>query len=63
MHPAVVSGIVTDDVSVSYWPIISPFPITVPQVLAKVNLAQLLFSFSKVANVSQYSPPVSFVQP
>lgn len=46
MHPAVVSEIVTDDVSVSCWPIISPFPITVPQVLAKVNLAQLLFSFS-----------------
>ena len=35
MQPAVVSGIITDDVSVSYWPIISPLPITVPQVFAR----------------------------
>ena len=40
MRPAIVSGIVTGYVTVSYWPI---FPLsfeTVPEVFAKVNLAQ-----------------------
>ena len=47
--PAIVSGIVTGDAAISYWPI---FPLsleTVPQVFAKVNLAQFPL-FSKVVN-------------
>ena len=41
MRPAIVSGIVTGDVSVSYWPIFfSPSLATVPEVFVKVNSAQ-----------------------
>ena len=40
MRPAIVSGIVSGDVSVSYWPIFfSPFLTTVPEVFVKVNSA------------------------
>ena len=42
-HPAVISGIVTGDAPVSYWPIFSPVPIvTVPEVFAKVNSVQFV---------------------
>ena len=40
--PAVVSGIVTGNAPVSYWPIFSPFLVTVPKVFAKSNSAQFL---------------------
>ena len=35
-----VSGIVTGDAPVSYWPILSLYLVTVPEVFAKVNSAQ-----------------------
>ena len=38
MCPAIVSGIVTGDVSVSYWPMFFPLSLaTVPEVIAKVS--------------------------
>ena len=40
--PAVVSGIVTGDAPVSYWPIFPPFLVTVPKAFAKGNSAQFL---------------------
>jgi len=40
MCPASVSGIVTEDAPVSYWPIFSLSLITVPEVFAKVNSTQ-----------------------
>ena len=41
MRPAIVSGIVTGDVSVSYWPIFFfPSLATVPEIFVKVNSAQ-----------------------
>ena len=43
--PAIVSGIVTGDVSVSYWLIFSPSLVTVPEVFAKVNSTQSLSRF------------------
>ena len=42
MRPAIVSGIVTGDVPVSYW---SKSLVTVPEVLANVNSVQFLFGF------------------
>ena len=46
MHLAVVSGIVTGDASVSYWPIFFSLPlVTVPEWLGEVNSAQLFFLF------------------
>ena len=41
IHPAVVSGIVSRDVPVSHWAVF--FPVTVPEVFAKVNSSQFLF--------------------
>ena len=40
MRPAIVSGIVTWDLPVSYWPIFSLFLVTVPEVFSTVNSAQ-----------------------
>ena len=40
MHPAIVCGIVTGDMPVSYWLIFSPSLVTVPKVYAKVNSTQ-----------------------
>ena len=40
MRPAIVFGIVTGDVPVSYWPIFSLFLITVPEVFANVKSVQ-----------------------
>ena len=41
MRPAVVSGIVTGDVPVSYWPIFFGLsPVTVPEIFAEVNSVQ-----------------------
>ena len=41
MFPAIVSGIVTGDTPVSYWPIFFPVVTeTVPEVFAKLNSAQ-----------------------
>ena len=37
MRPAMVSGIVTEDAPVSYWPTFSLSLVTVPEVLATVN--------------------------
>lgn len=39
-QPAIVSGIVTGGVPVSYWPIFFVSPVTVPEVLANFNLAK-----------------------
>ena len=39
MRPAINSGIVTEDLRVSYWPIFSQSLETVPEVFAKVNSA------------------------
>ena len=59
MSPAVASGIVSEDASVSYWPIFSPSLVTVPEVFAWVNSAQFLL-VSKVANVSLFLPVCCF---
>ena len=40
MYPAIDSGIVTGDASVSYWPIFSQSLETVPEVFAKVHSSQ-----------------------
>ena len=40
MRPAIVSGIVTEDASISYWPIFSLSLVTVPEVFANVNSVQ-----------------------
>ena len=37
MSPAIVSGIVTGDAPVSYWPMFSPSQVTDPKIFAKVN--------------------------
>ena len=50
MCPAIVSGIVTGDASVSYWSIFSLSPATVPEVFAKANSPQFP-SFSKMGNL------------
>ena len=42
---AIISGIVTYDALVSYWLIFFLFLVTVPEVLAKVNSAQVLSRF------------------
>ena len=53
MSPANVSGIVTRDALVSYWPDFPVSMVTVPEVFAKVNLAQI--SFSSKAQHVKYS--------
>ena len=41
MRPAIVSGNVTGNAPVSYWPVVfSLFLVTIPEVFAKVNSAQ-----------------------
>ena len=40
MRPAIVSGIIFGDETVSYWPIFSLSLVTVPKVFAKVNSVQ-----------------------
>ena len=40
MCPATISGMVSEDAPVSYWPIFSLFLITVPEVFAKVDSTQ-----------------------
>ena len=40
MSPAVVSGIVTGDAPVGYWPIFSQSSATVPEAFADVNSTQ-----------------------
>ena len=46
MHPAVVSGIVTGDAPISYWPIFFSLPlVTVPERHGEVNSAQFFFLF------------------
>ena len=49
MHLAIVPGIVTGDMPVSYWPIFFLSLVTVPKVFAKVNWAQFHL-VSKVIN-------------
>ena len=54
MHPGIVSGIVTGDVPVSYWPFF-PRPyslVAVPEVFAKVSSIQFPL-VSEVANCCQ----------
>ena len=46
IRPAIVSGIITKDVPVSYWPIFLLSPVTVREVSAKVNSPQSPFGFS-----------------
>ena len=48
MGPAIVSGIVTWDPLISYWPIFSLSLVTVPEVFAKANSPQFPL-LSKVA--------------
>ena len=48
MGPAIVSGIVTWDALISYWPIFSLSLISVPEVFAKTNSSQFPL-VSKVA--------------
>ena len=45
LYPMIVSGIVTGDSLDSYWPIISPSLVTVPEVFAKVNSPQYTSCF------------------
>ena len=45
MRPAIVCGIVTGESPVSYWPILSLFLVTVPEIFAKVNSTQLPYRF------------------
>ena len=45
MRPAIVCGIVTGETPVSYWPILSLFLATVPEIFAKVNSTQLSYRF------------------
>ena len=54
MCPAIVSGIVTGDVPVSYWPILSLSLVTVPEVFTKVNSAQSPLFW--IANASDTIP-------
>ena len=49
MCPVIVSGIVTGDALVSYWPVFSLLLEIVPDVFGKVNLAQIII-VSNVAN-------------
>ena len=53
MSPANVSGIVTRDALVSYWPDFPVSLVTLPKVFAKVNLAQI--SSSSKARHVKYS--------
>ena len=48
----IVSGIVTGDSLDSYWPIISPSLVTVPEVFAKVNSPQYTSCFES----GEFSP-------
>ena len=41
MRAAIVPGMVTRDAPVSYWPVFSLSLVTVPEVFAKVNSAQI----------------------
>ena len=41
LRPAIVFGIGTGDSPVSYWPIFFLFPVTLPEVFAKVNSSQI----------------------
>ena len=54
MCPAIVSGMVTGDAPVSYWPISSLPLVTVPEVSAKVKIDPVFFLYlvSKEANCS-----------
>ena len=38
MCPVIVSGIVSEDAQISYWPLFSLSLITVPEIFAKFNL-------------------------
>ena len=60
MSPAIVSGIVTGDAAVSYWPIFFLSRVTVPEVFSWVNSAQFLL-VSKVANVSLFYLSAVFI--
>ena len=51
IRPAIVSGMVTGDAPVRYWPILSLSLVTVAKVFVKVNLISFLRA-CKVANCS-----------
>ena len=51
MRPAIDSGIVTDDVSVRYWPIFSQSLQTISEVFAKVNSARFPSGFKSGESV------------
>jgi len=52
MRPAIVSGIVTVDAPVSYWPIVFISLVAVPEVFVKTRPSSLLCC--KVANLYSY---------
>ena len=52
MRPAIVSGMVTGDVPVSYWPIFFPVPSNSPRSLCAKKLTRPSFPLS--SNVANY---------
>ena len=56
MRPAIVSGIVTGDAPVSYWPIFFSVPSNSPKRLSKVYAAQFP---SRFFHVIKYLPSLS----
>ena len=62
MRRAILSGFVTGDAAVSYWPIFSLSPVTVPEVFAKVNSVEpVSLLVSKEANCSKKYYKIIFV--
>ena len=63
MRRAILSGFVTGDAAVSYWPIFSLSPVTVPEVSkSKVNSVQpVSLLVSKEANCSKKYYKIIFV--
>ena len=54
MCPAIVPGVVTGDVPISYWPIFFfLFLVRVPEVFAKCSSAQCVFLVSKLAKFNE----------
>ena len=49
MSPEIVSGIVTGDALVSYWPVVFPVPSNSPRSLCESNLGPVFFLVSLVA--------------
>ena len=56
MRPAIVSGIVSGDAPVSYWPFFPLSLVTIPEVFKKVTVGQVFFLFFKVTNANSKQP-------